>query len=53
LEALDDGLKEPGVTLNVALLALLKGDETQAEKYFKETLELEETNPDAHLYLGS
>jgi Flp pilus assembly protein TadD len=35
------------------MLALLEGDGAQAEEYFKKTLELEETNPDAHLYLGS
>lgn len=53
LEALEEGVTEPGVTLKIAMLALLEGDDTQAETYFKKTLELEETNPDAHLYLGS
>ncbi|HHT46514.1 MAG TPA: hypothetical protein GX004_04370 [Firmicutes bacterium] len=52
-ETLEEGVTEPGVTLKIALLALLEGDDTQAETYFKKTLELEETNPDAHLYLGS
>jgi tetratricopeptide (TPR) repeat protein len=53
LDVLDEKPEEPGVTLNIAMLALLEGDGAQAEEYFKKTLELEETNPDAHLYLGS
>ncbi len=53
LKVLEAEPGETGVTLNIALLALLEGDIAQAEDYFKKTLDLEEANPDAHLYLGS
>ncbi len=49
-EAVDEGILEPGVTLRIALLALLQEDDAQAEKYFRTTLDLDENYAEAHFY---
>lgn len=49
----EKGLREPSVTLKIALLAAsIEKDGFQAEKYFRETLTLQDDYPEAHFYYG-
>ena len=53
LQVVEGGLREPLVTLRIALLAaFIQNDEPLAEKYFRNTLELQEDYPEAHFYYG-
>ena len=53
LPAAEGGLREPLVTLKIALLAaFIEKDDFLAEKYFRETLELQDDYPEAHFYFG-
>lgn len=53
LKAVKGGLRKPFVTLRIALLsAFIQDDEHLAEKYFKDTLELQDDYTEAHFYYG-
>ncbi|MDO9534247.1 MAG: hypothetical protein Q7J85_02695 [Bacillota bacterium] len=53
LDALDGGLAESWIALKAAVLFLMQEDEPRAERYFRNALELDEENAEAHLYLGN
>lgn len=53
LPVAEGGAEESSVTLKIALLsAFIEKDALQAEKYFLETLALQENYPEAHFYYG-
>ncbi len=53
LPVVEGDLREPFFTLKIALLAaFIEKDDFQAEKYFRETLELQDDYPEAHFYYG-
>lgn len=53
LPAAEEGLLEPFTVLKIALLAaFVEKDESSAEKYFLETLKLQDDYPEAHFYYG-
>lgn len=53
LPVVEGGLQEPSITLKIALLtAFIEGDDSRAEKYFLETLTLQDDYPEAHFYYG-
>jgi len=51
--AVEGGLREPAAILQMALLAaFIAKDDLQAEKYFQETIKLQDDYPEAHFYYG-
>ena len=53
LPAAEGGLQEPALTLKIALLAaFIEEDDARAEKYFRETLSMQDDYPEAHFYYG-
>ena len=52
MEAIEKGYSESWATLIVALLAMYDEDREMAETYFEKSLEIDEEDPEIHLYYG-
>ncbi len=52
IEATEQGFAEPWATLIVALLSMSGENQELAEEYFERTLEMDDEDPEVHLYYG-
>ena len=52
IEVTEKGFEESWATLVVALLSMYDEDEEMAEAYFEKSLEIDEEDPEIHLYYG-
>ncbi len=52
VEVSEKGFEESWATLTVALLSMYGENQDMAEDYFNKTLEIDEDNPEVHLYYG-
>ncbi len=52
IEATEQGFEEPWATLIVAILSMYGENQELAEEYFERTLEMDDEDPEVHLYYG-